>query len=196
MADVDGKLRVMLIDGRKGRSDALTHGLEAAGCLVVHRATPAADLETAVTHCAPDVIIIDLDSPDRDTLEGMCRLGEHEPRPIVMFMDETDHDSIRSAVHAGVAAYVVKGSAPDRVRPVLDVAIARFREHQALKAELREVKSTLDERKIVERAKGILMEKRGVSENDAYSTLRKMAMSRSVKIHEVARRVVDMADLL
>ncbi len=193
---MEEKLRVMLIDARKARSDELTLGLEEAGCHVVHRSTPASDLEHAVAECAPEVIIIDLDSPDRDTLEGMCRLGGDQPRPIVMFMDDTDRDSIRSAVHAGVAAYVVKGSSPDRVRPVLDVAIERFRRHESLKAELREMKSTLDERKLVERAKGILMEKRGVTENEAYKTLRTMAMSRSVKIQEVARRVIDMADLL
>ena len=192
----EAKLRVMLIDGREGRSDELTRGLEKAGCLVVRRSKPGSDLERAVAESAPEVIIIDLESPDRDTLEGMCRLGADQPRPIVMFMDETDRDSIRSAVHAGVAAYVVKGSAPDRVKPVLDVAIARFQEHQALKAELREVKSTLDQRKTVEKAKGLLMEKRSLSENDAYSTLRKMAMQRSVKLHEVARRIIDMADLL
>lgn len=193
---LEEKLRVMLIDARQARSDELTSGLEEAGCLVVHRSTPSSDLERAVAECAPEVIIIDLDSPDRDTLEGMCRLGGEQPRPIVMFMDETDRESIRSAVHAGVAAYVVKGSSPERVRPVLDVAIERFRRHEALEAELREMRSTLDQRKLVERAKGILMEKRGVSENDAYKTLRSMAMSRSVKIHEVASRVIDMEDLL
>jgi len=189
-------LRVMLIDGRNGRSDTFTHGLEEAGCTVVHRSTPSSDLESAVAECVPEMIVIDLDSPDHDTLEGMCRLCDDQPRPIVMFMDETDRDSIHSAVHAGVAAYVVRGSAPERVRPVLDVAIARFQAQQAMQGELREIKSMLAGRKLVDRAKGILMEKRDVSENEAYSTLRTMAMSRSVKINEIARTVIDMEDLL
>lgn len=193
---MEEKLRVLLVDGREARSSELARGLEEAGCLVVHRSTPNSDLERAVLACSPDVIIIDLESPDRDTLEGMCRIGADRPRPIVMFVDESDRETIRSAVHAGVAAYVVKGAAAERVRPVLDVAIARFQEHEALKAELREVKSTLAQRKVVERAKGILMQKRGMPENEAYATLRKMAMSQSMKLHEVAQRVVEMAELL
>jgi response regulator NasT len=194
--DSESKLRVMLIDGRESRSTDLAHGLEQSGCLVVHRSRLDSDIERAVTLCCPDVIIIDLESPDRDTLEGMCRIGAEHPRPIVMFVDETDRDSIRSAMRAGVAAYVVKGSSPERVRPVLDVAIARFQHHEALKAELRQVKSTLEERKIVERAKGILMDKRGLCEADAYAALRKMAMTRSMKIHDVAEQVLAMADWL
>jgi len=193
---LDDKLRVMLIDGREARSSELARGLEQAGCLVVHRSRPGSDLEGAITASAPDVIIVDLENPDRDTLEGMSRIGADRPRPIVMFVDESDRESIRSAVHAGVAAYVVKGASAERVRPVLDVAIARFQEHEALKAELREVKSTLAQRKTVERAKGILMEKRGMPEREAYATLRKMAMSRNMKLHDVAQRIVEMADLL
>ncbi len=194
--EADRKLRVMLIDGRESRSTDLAEGLEQSGCQVVHRSRLDSDIERAITQCCPDVIIIDLESPDRDTLEGMCRIGAEHPRPIVMFVDETDRDSIRSAMQAGVAAYVVRGSSPDRVRPVLDVAIARFQHHEALKAELRQVKSTLEERKIIERAKGILMQKRGLCEADAYAALRKMAMTRSMKIHDVAEQVIAMSDWL
>ena len=190
------KMRVLLVDGREPRSSDLVQGLEQAGCLVVRRSTPDADLERAVDECAPDLIIIDLESPDRDTLEGMCRIGSDRPRPIVMFVDESDRGSIRSAVQAGVAAYVVKGAAAERVRPVLEVAIARFQEYEALKAELREVKSTLANRKLIERAKGLLMEKREMTESEAFAALRKMAMDRNTKLHDVAARVVDMADLL
>ncbi len=193
---MDEKLRVMVIDGRSERSDELVDGLERAGCLVVKRATASAGLERTITECAPEVIIIDLESPDRDTLEGMCRIGGDQPRPIVMFVDETDRESIRRAVQAGVAAYVVKGASPERVRPVLDVAIARFQEHEALKAELREARSSLAERKTVERAKGILMEKRKMPEDEAYRTLRKMAMTKNMKLHAVAERVLEMAEIL
>jgi len=186
----------MLIHGREARSMELAHGLKEAGCLVVQDSTPACDLEEAVAECEPDVVVIDLESPDPETLEGMCRLAASDPRPLVVFVDETDADSTRRAVQAGVAAYVVKGAAPERVRPVLEVAIARFQEREALKAELQEVKSTLAERKAVERAKGILMEKRGIPESEAFAALRKMAMTRSLKLHDVARRVIDMAELL
>lgn len=190
------KLRVMLVDGRLARSTAVIEGLEQAGCHVVHRASPSSDLEAAIMQFAPEVIIIDLESPDRDTLEGMRRIGIDHPRPVVMFVDDSDADSIRSAIQAGVGAYVVKGASPERVRPVLDVAIARFHEHQALKNELRQVRSTLEERKVIERAKGVLMEKRQISEEEAYGSLRKTAMNRKMKLAEVAQRVVEMADLL
>ncbi len=193
--ELEETLKVMLVDGRPAQSSELTTGLEAAGCRVVQHTAPTGDLERAVNECAPDVIIVDLESPDHDAFDGMRRLGD-EQRPIVMFVDESDRDSIRHAVHAGVAAYVVKGSAAERVRPVLEVAIERFRKHQALEEELRQVKSTLAERKQIERAKGLLMEKRGISENEAFSLMRKMAMSRNLKLHEVAQRIVDMADLL
>ena len=190
------KLRVMLIDGREARSDELGRGLEQAGCLVVHTARPDADLERAIAECSPDVVIIDLECPSRDTLEGMCRIGRASPRPIVMFVDESDRESIRSAIRAGVAAYVVKGASAERVRPVLDVAIARFQEFEALRSELREARSTLAERKVIERAKGVLMQKRKLPEAEAYAALRKMAMSRSMRLHDVAQRVLEMAELL
>ncbi|MDJ0790153.1 MAG: ANTAR domain-containing protein [Myxococcota bacterium] len=191
-----GKLRVLLVDQREERSSELAQGLESAGCLVVAHSTPSLDLSRTVASCKPDVVIIDVDSPDRDTLEGMRRLDETQPHPIVLFADESDEDSIRRAMRAGVAAYVVKGAQADRVRPVLEVAMARFREHRALVDELAQVKSTLKERKLVDRAKGILMEKRQLSEPDAYALLRKMAMDKSLRLADVARRVIDMAELL
>ena len=196
MEEAPDKLRVMLIDGREARSGELVRGLEQAGCLVVHSARPDADLERAVAECTPDVIIIDLESPSRDTLEGMCRIGSRDPRPIVMFVDESDRESIRSAIRAGVAAYVVKGASAERVRPVLDVAIARFHEFEALREELREARSSLAERKVIERAKGVLMQKRRLPEAEAYAALRKMAMNKNMRLRDVAQRVIEMADLL
>lgn len=190
------KLRVMLIDQRAERSSGLAEGLEHAGCLVVEHAVVGGDVERAVARAQPDVVIIDLESPDRDTLEGMRRIGEGQPRPIVMFVDESDQESMQAAVRAGVAAYVVKGASPERVRPVIDVAIARFREHQALKDELQAARTSLDERKVVERAKGILMDKRSVAEPEAYGMLRKMAMDRNLRLVDVAQRVIEMQELL
>ena len=137
-----------------------------------------------------------MDSPDRDTLEDMQRITSEQPRPIVMFVDESDSESIRTAVRAGVAAYVVKGSSADRIRPVLEVAVARFEEFQALKSELARAQSTLADRKIIERAKGILMEKRGFSEEEAFRMLRKMAMNQGVRLAEVARHVLAAAEII
>ncbi len=190
------KLRILLIDQRQERSSELARGLEEAGCLVVAHSSPSPDLARAVVQSQPDVVIIDVDSPDRDTLEGMHRLGETQPRPVVLFADESDAESIRNAMRSGVAAYVVKGAKAERVRGVIDVALARFEAQQALRDELDHVKSTLEERKIIDRAKGILMEKRALSESEAYGMLRKMAMDKSMRLQEVGRRVIEMAELL
>jgi response regulator NasT len=193
---MSGKLRVLLIDQREERSSELARRLEAAGCLVVAHSTPSLDLGRIVARCQPDVVIVDVDSPDRDTLEGMRRLDETQPRPIVLFATESDRDAIRKAIRAGVAAYVVKGAEMEQVGPVIDVAIARFEAHRALVDELAQVKSSLEERKLVDRAKGLLMDKRGLSESDAYSMLRSMAMAKGMRIADVARRVIEMAELL
>jgi response regulator NasT len=142
------------------------------------------------------VVIVDMDSPDRDTLEDMQRITSEQPRPIVMFVDETDSESIRTAVRAGVAAYVVRGASPERIRPVLEVACARFEEFQALKSELARAQSTLADRKVIERAKGILMEKRGLTEELAFSMLRTMAMKRGARIADVARHVLAAAEII
>lgn len=191
-----GKLRVLLVDQREARSSELARGLEAAGCLVVAHGAPSIDLGRVVAECRPDVVIIDVDSPDRDVLEGMRRLDETQPRPIVLFADESDPGSIRAAMRAGVAAYVVKGAQAERVRPVIDVAIARFEAHRALVEELAQVKSKLEGRGLVERAKGLLMKKRGLAEDDAYALLRKLAMDKGLRLPEVSRRVIEMEELL
>jgi response regulator NasT len=194
---VKDKLRVLLVDERADRARDLARLLEEhAGCQVVAELIGAADLHETLRRVEPDVVIVDMDSPDRDTLEDMQRITSEQPRPIVMFVDESDSDSIRSAVRAGVAAYVVKGSSPERIRPVLEVACARFEEFQALRSELARAQSTLAERKLIERAKGILMEKRGLSEEAAFSMLRRMAMNQGVRIAEVARHVLAAAELL
>lgn len=191
------KLRVLVIDDQPQRYEAIARAIEAAGDQVVARVGESgADLHAIVQSVQPDVVIIDIDSPGRDMLEDMRRISHEQQRPIVMFVDEADPDSIRRAIQAGVAAYVVKGAAPERVRSVLDVAIARFHEEKALRAQLAEALDSLEERKLVERAKGILMQRRKLSEPEAYQLLRKTAMDRSMRLAEVARRLVEMADLL
>lgn len=193
---VRDKLRVLLIDEHADRARVLAQTLERAGCVVVAQLVGAVDLHAALQASRPDMVIVDMDSPDRDTLEDMRRINAENPRPIVMFVEEEDAASIRSAVQAGVAAYVVKGANPERIRPVLDVACARFEEYQALRGELDRMRTTLADRKSVDRAKGILMTKRGMTEDEAYRTLQKMAMDQGKRLGEVARHVISAADLI
>jgi response regulator NasT len=186
----------MLVDEKPERSSDLARALVESGCEVVARLNGCDDLRAQVAALAPDVIIVDMQSPSRDVLEDMRRLHQEQPRPVVMFVDESDADSIRAAVRAGVSAYVVDGLKSGRVRAVVEVAIARFEEFQALRSELDAARTTLADRKLVERAKGIIMRRQGIGEEDAYQLLRKTAMDRKRKLAEVARDVIAMAELL
>ncbi len=190
-----GGLRVMLVDRDRARSVVLQRALTDAGYLVVARVAASEDLAQRVREVAPDVIIIDMDSPDRDTLEHMHSITREQPRPIVMFAEEDDADTIDKAVRAGVSAYVVDGLSGPRVKPIVDVAIARFREFQALRRELDEVRNTLADRKVVDKAKGIIMKQRGCDEEQAYRALRKLAMDRNQRIADAARDVIGVAQL-
>ena len=193
---VGSGLRVLLIDRSPGRAAILEQALKDAGYVVAAKLTGVVDLYNEVERIEPDVIIIDLESPDRDTLEQMREISRDRPKPVVMFADDDDSDTIRQAVKAGVSAYVVDGLAGKRVKPLMEVAIARFREYQALREELAEAKSTLAERKLVDKAKGLLMQRRGMSEDEAYKALRKMAMDSNKRIAEVAENLLAVADLL
>jgi response regulator NasT len=193
---VSESLRIVLVDEKPDRSGDLERVLEAEGYRVVARLSGRDDLRRRLAELAADVVIVDMQSPDRDVLEDMQRLHRENPRPIVMFVDESDSESIRAAVRAGVSAYVVDGDKRRRVKPILEVAIARFQEFQALRSELDAARTTLAERKLIERAKGILMSKRRVSEDEAYRLMRKMAMDRKRRLADVAEQVIAMADLL
>jgi two-component system, response regulator / RNA-binding antiterminator len=189
-------LRVMLVDEKPERSEELERALADAGYEVVAALSGSDDLRERIAALAPDVIIVDMQSPSRDVLENMRRVHEELPRPVVMFVDESDADSIRAAVRAGVSAYVVDGLKGRSVRPVVEVAIARFEEFQSLRSELESARSSLADRKLVERAKGILMQRRNLDEAAAYGLLRKTAMDRKRKLADVAREVIAMAELL
>lgn len=189
-------LRVLLCDADRGRAALLEQALADAGYCVIARLGDAANLHAAVARHQPDVIIIDLDSPDRDTLEQMRSISRDQPRPIVMFAEDGASGTIEQAIQAGVSAYVVDGLSGKRVRPVMEVAIARFREYQALREELARAKTSLEERKVIEQAKGLLMQQRGMSENEAYQALRKLAMDQGKKLPEVARNVIAIMELL
>jgi len=196
MGETEKRLRVLVIDKSPGRAAILEQALLDIGHEVAARLTGPVDLYAEVARIQPDVIIVDLQSPDRDTLEQMREINRHQPRPVVMFADDGDSRTIEQAVRAGVSAYVVDGLNGKRVRPLLDVAIARFREYQALRDELEKAKSSLAERKVVERAKGLLMKRRGCSEEEAYKALRKLAMDQNKRLAEVAENVLSVADML
>lgn len=192
----ESPLRVLLVDETFERAALIKHALQQAGCFTAAHVSPSADLPGLVRELEPDVIILDVESPKRDTLEHLSVISRDQPRPIVMFTHDADSSKIHAAIRAGVSAYVVNGLESERLRPIMEVAIARFKEFQAMRCELEKVEGQLAERKEIERAKGILMKQRGWTEEESYQALRKMAMDKSVKLGEIARQVVTMADLL
>ena len=186
----------MLIDQNRGRVAILEQALIDNGYEVVARSSVEDNLIQRISETRPDVIIVDMESPDRDTLESMRCISRDQPRPIVMFTERSDQISITEAVKAGISAYVVDGMNPGRLNAIMEVAIARFREYQALRDELEETRSQLEDRKLIDKAKGVLMKLKGMSEADAYRVIQKMSMDRNIKIGEAARNVIMVADLL
>lgn len=189
-------MRVLLVDEDQERSDTLKSALSEAGYEVVAHVSASLDLAARVRQLRPDVVIIDRDSPDRDTLEHVCMVTRDDPRPIVMFTQDREGAMIREALKAGVSAYVVDGLSAERIRPILDVAVARFEQSQSLKQELEEARASLAERKVIERAKGIVMRQRACSEEEAYRLLRKAAMDGNKRLAEVAEQLIAMSRLL
>ncbi|BAP56082.1 chemotaxis protein CheY [Thioploca ingrica] len=190
------KLRVMLIDDNRGRAALLQQALRDAHYEVVAVLHDDADILKRVQETPVDVILIDLESPDRDTLEYLSTLNRESPKPIVMFAENDDNIIIQAAIKAGVSAYVVDGLSHQRLKPIMKVAIARFREYQAMRAELDKTRNQLAERKVIERAKGIVMKQKGIDEASAYHALRKMAMDRNLRLAEVAESVIAVTQLL
>lgn len=189
-------LRILLVDENPDRAAILAQALAEQGYELVALLSPRDLSVKRVQDIAPDVVIVDMGSPSRDTIDSMRQINADQPRPIVMFVDRSDEETIKQAVQAGVSAYVIDGLNVRRVKPILDVAIARFREFQALRDELKKTKATLDERKLIERAKGLLMRERKLSEEEAYAALRKLAMDRQQKLAEVAEALIAFADVL
>ena len=189
-------LKILLIDERQERAAEICGGLVTAGHQVAAVLSSCADLGAEVARIRPDVILIETDAPSRDTLEHIARVDRDAPRPVVMLSRDVETATIRQAIKAGVAAYVAEGIDPSRLRPVIDVAIARFEAHQALKGELDAANRALEDRKWIDRARGILMKSRKLSEDEAYSALRKLAMDRKKPLGDTARDVVEMAKLL
>jgi two-component system, response regulator / RNA-binding antiterminator len=189
-------LRILLIDQNVTRASILEEGLREAGYLNVTVVRDMANLLRRIVDEDPDVICIDLENPNRDVLEQMFQVSRCVRRPIAMFVDRSDTDAIRSAVEAGVSAYIVDGLRKERVKSILDMAVSRFNAFRQLADELERAKQELEERKVVERAKGILMKERGLSEEAAYGLLRKAAMNENRRLAEVAQSVVTAARLL
>ena len=189
-------LHILIVDQNVMRASILEDGLRAAGYSKVTVARDMQNLMRRIVDDNPDVIFIDLENPNRDVLEQMFQVSRSVSRPIAMFVDRSDTDMIVAAVDAGVGAYVVDGLKKERVKAILDMAVSRFNAFSKMRDELDRAKAALDERKVIERAKGILMKERRMSEEAAYALLRKAAMNENRRISEVAQSVVTASRLL
>lgn len=189
-------MRILLIDDTAQKLGRLKTALSEAGFEVIEESGLVIDLPKRVEVLCPDVILIDSESPGRDVLAQVVQVSRDQPRPIVLFTDEQDPGVMRQAIRSGVSAYIVAGIQAARLQPILDVALARFESDQALRAQLHEREAQLAERKRIELAKGLLMKMKGCNEEEAYTLMRRQAMSRQQKLIQVAEQVIAMSDLL
>jgi response regulator NasT len=189
-------LKILLVNDTNKQVGRLRAALVQAGFEVVEEVSSAFMIPRKVASLQPDLVMIDTESPSRDVLEQIVIVSQDEPRPIVMVSDDGQPNAIRAAIKAGVSAYVVEGIDVAKLESVLAVAQARFEADQALKQQIRMAEGKLEERKTVERAKGMLMQLRSMNEPDAYNAMRKMAMDRNIRIVEVAEKLLSMNELL
>jgi two-component system, response regulator / RNA-binding antiterminator len=189
-------LRILLVDQNADRAAILEEGLREAGCRDITVVREMHGLMRRIVEADPDVIFIDLENPNRDVLEQMFQVSRSVRRPIAMFVDQADTESIHAAVESGVGAYVVDGLRKERVKTILDTAVSHFNTFNKLREQLERANQALEERKLIERAKGILMKERGVSEPEAYAMLRTAAMKENRRIIDLARGIVSAAGLL
>ena len=189
-------MRILLIDDTAQKLGRLKAALSEAGFEVIEESGLVIDLPKRVEALCPDVILIDSESPGRDVLEQVVLVSRDQPRPIVMFTDEQDPGVMRQAIKSGVSAYIVAGIQSERLQPILDVAMARFESDQALRAELQAREAQLAERKRIELAKGLLMKMKSCNEEEAYTLMRRQAMSRQQKLIQVAEQIIAMHDML
>jgi response regulator NasT len=192
---LDPSFKIVIVDLNPIRAAILEEGLREAGYVHVVRIDEMTHLLARIYAIDPDVIVIDLENPSRDVLEQMFQVSRAVKRPIAMFVDQSDRASIEAAVDAGVSAYIVGGMHKDRIKNILDLCISRFNAFSRLQGELERTRSALDERKAIDRAKGILMKAKNLSEPDAYALLRKTAMNENKKIAEIAQSVITAAEL-
>ncbi|TQV74393.1 ANTAR domain-containing response regulator [Denitrobaculum tricleocarpae] len=192
----NAQLSVLVIDENRIRASIIEAGLRDAGHDQVTLVSDVQAVALRIRDLEPDVIVIDLENPNRDMLENMFQLSRVVKRPIAMFVDRSDQASIEAAVEAGVSAYVVDGLRQERVKPILDMAISRFNAFSRMESELDAARSELAERKVIERAKGILMRTKSIDEQEAYALLRKTAMNQNRRLSEIAQSLVTASSLL
>lgn len=191
-----GKMSIIVVEADRDRALQIVDGLKQAGEFDIHVISERTRLAREITAREPDIVLIDIANPSRDTLEELALATGPMERPVAMFVDRSEAGLSDAAIEAGVSAYVVDGLQPARVKPVLDAAIARFRMFHRMRAELAETKRALEERKLIDRAKGMLMKARGVEEEEAYAILRKAAMDQGKRVADVASALVTAAGLL
>lgn len=192
--DVD--LKILVVEPDLAKAHDIMDALQESGWTAVTLITAVAKLAATLKQKDPDIVLIDLANPDRDTLEHLSMVSDAKSRPVAMFVDQTDEASTQAAISAGLSAYVVNGLQKHRIKPVLETAIARFRVNQKMQSELDAAKRALTDRKTIDRAKGLLMRARQISEDEAYNLLRKTAMDQGRKVIDVASALVTAADLL
>ncbi len=192
---MDPLLKVVIVDESPVRSAIIEEGLREAGFTQVTRIEEMANLLARIYALDPDVIVIDLENPSRDVLEQMFQVSRIVKRPIAMFVDQSDAASIQASVDAGVSAYIVGGLVKERVKNILDLCISRFNAFSRLQTELDQAKTALEDRKVIDRAKGILMKAKNLTEEEAYALLRKTAMNEKKKIAEIAQSVITASEM-
>src|SRR5882724_3585568 len=192
---MDPSLKIVIVDESPVRAAILTDGLREAGFTQVLHLNETANLLARVYAIDPDVILIDLENPSRDVLEQMFQVSRIVKRPIAMFVDQSDAASIQASVDAGVSAYIVDGLKKERIKHILDTCISRFNAFSRLQTELERTKTALEERKVIDRAKGILIKAKNLTEEQAYTLLRKTAMNENKKIVDIAQSVIMAAEM-
>lgn len=188
--NMSNKLSILLIDDNQTRATQLIAALKNSRYQVNHLVSSGASLLKQVDDLKPDMVVIDIESPDRDILDSLHTLSSFNPKPIVMFSEQEDSDTITRSVKSGVSAYVCGNADPKRVRAILDAALARFEDYQSVKQELVNTKQELEAKKVIDTAKRLLMQSRSMSESDAFHALRKMAMDTGQKMEEVAKTLI------
>lgn len=189
-------LRILVVEADHIKAKNIIDALLEAGWSDVHAIAQLSGLEHSVLKHAPDIVLIDMENPDRDMLEHIGTASDTKSRAVAMFVDQTDTDLTQAALAAGVSAYVVDGLQMNRIKSVIETAIARFQIMRKMQSELDAAKQALEDRKTIDRAKGILMRRRTISEDEAYKLLRKAAMDQGRKVIDVAQALVTASDLL
>ncbi len=190
------KLTILIVEPDKSRAEAIIDSLAATGDHHIRVLSESTGLARSVAELNPDLVLVDVANPSRDAIDALTLASSPLERPVAMFVDRSDDGLTKAAIEAGVSAYVVDGMQPDRIKPILDAAITRFHMFAQMRNELAATKRALEERKIIDRAKGILMRARDMSEDEAYALIRKTAMSQNKKIADVAQALVTASELL